>query len=113
MSLFRLALAAAAVAAWFTGWALGQRRLSAAAEPPRYLRELAEAAMLTAFAALWFASLGHGGWWLLFVVLGLLIEGPIRQRQRADLPAEPAPVRSLLLGTLRLLGAGSILSLIL
>ena len=113
MSLVRLALAAVAVAAWYSAWALGERRILGGTAAPRYLRELAEALLLTAFAALWFGSLGHGGWWLLFAVLALLIEGPIRARQRAGLPADPAPARALLFGILRLLGAGLILSLLL
>jgi hypothetical protein len=33
----------------------------------------AEAAVATLFGALWFASLGHGGWWLLFFLVGLLV----------------------------------------
>jgi hypothetical protein len=113
VSFLRLALAALAVAVWFAGWALGARRIIDDTGPLRFRVEMVEAMLLTAFATLWFASLGHGGWWLLFAVLGLLIEGPIRFRQRAGLPADPAPVRSLLLGTLRLLGAGLVLSLLL
>ena len=65
------------------------------------------------FAALWFGSLGHGGWWVLFAVIGLLVEGPIRSRHRADLPGDASPVRPLVLGTARLLVAGLILSLLL
>jgi len=32
-----------------------------------------EAAVVTLFASLWFDSLGHGGWWLLFLLLGLIV----------------------------------------
>ena len=32
-----------------------------------------EAAIVTLFASLWFDSLGHGGWWLLFLLLGLIV----------------------------------------
>jgi len=32
-----------------------------------------EAAAVTLFASLWFDSLGHGGWWLLFSLLGLIV----------------------------------------
>lgn len=113
MSFLRLALAAVAVAAWFTGWAWGERRFTGGPTVPRHVRELAEAALLTAFAALWFASLGHGGWWLLFAVLGGLIEGPVRARHRADGAPEPLAWRAALLGTLRFMGAGLILSLLL
>lgn len=113
MSLFRLTVAAAAVAVWYLIWALGQRRIAGATGPLRFRTELVEAVLLTAFAALWFGSLGHGGWWVLFAVLGLLIEGPIRGRHRADLPPEAASIRPLLLGTVRLLVAGLVLALLL
>ena len=33
----------------------------------------AEAAVATLVASLWFDSLGHGGWWLLFLLLGVLV----------------------------------------
>lgn len=113
MSLVRLAVAAAAVAAWFLAWALGQRRIAGDPGPLRIREELVEAVLLTAFAALWFGSLGHGGWWVLFAVLGLLVEGPVRWRHRAGSPAEAGRLRALLLGTLRLLVAGLVLSLLL
>jgi hypothetical protein len=39
---------------------------------------LAEAGVLTLLASLWFDSLGAGGWWLLFLLLGLLVAFPRR-----------------------------------
>ena len=39
---------------------------------------LAEAGVLTLFASLWFDSLGSGGWWLLFFLVGLLVAFPRR-----------------------------------
>lgn len=39
---------------------------------------LAEAGVLTLFASLWFDSLGSGGWWLLFFLVGLLVGFPRR-----------------------------------
>lgn len=39
---------------------------------------LAEAGVLTLLASLWFDSLGAGGWWLLFTLLGLLVAFPRR-----------------------------------
>ena len=39
---------------------------------------LAEAAVATLFASLWFDSLGAGGWWLLFLLVGLLVAFPRR-----------------------------------
>lgn len=38
----------------------------------------AEAGVLTLFASLWLDSLGSGGWWLLFTLLGLLVAFPRR-----------------------------------
>lgn len=37
-----------------------------------------EAGVLTMFASLWFDSLGSGGWWLLFFLVGLLVAFPRR-----------------------------------
>jgi len=37
---------------------------------------LVEAGLLTLFASLWFDSLGSGGWWLLFLLVGALASIP-------------------------------------
>jgi hypothetical protein len=113
VTLFRLLLAAVAVTAWFIAWQFAASKLRPDARPLRPLIDGSEAAGLTLFAALWFGSLGHGGWYVLFAVIGLLIEGPARARHRADLPTGPLPWRAALLGTLRILGAGAILSFLL
>jgi hypothetical protein len=39
---------------------------------------LAEAGVVTLFGSLWFDSLGAGGWWLLFFLVGLLVAFPRR-----------------------------------
>src|SRR5258705_10710619 len=39
---------------------------------------LAEAGVVTRFASVWFDSLGAGGWWLLFFLIGLLVAFPRR-----------------------------------
>jgi hypothetical protein len=39
---------------------------------------VAEAGVLTLLASLWFDSLGAGGWWLLFLLVGLLVAFPRR-----------------------------------
>jgi hypothetical protein len=46
---------------------------------PRHLiaRRLVEALLVTLIASLWFDSLGSGGWWLLFLLLGALVMSPI------------------------------------
>jgi hypothetical protein len=87
VALTRLALAWLLVSAWFVLWEMGTTRLVPAATPgPRrgLLRLLlVEALVVSMFASLWFASLGHGGWVLLFLLLGLLIEAPARFRDDA------------------------------
>ena len=50
-----------------------------------------EAAVVTLVASLWFDSLGHGGWWLLFLLLGILVAvarfaAPAAPAFRATLP---------------------------
>lgn len=59
-----------------------------------------EALVLTMIASLWFDSLGHGGWWLLFGLFGLLA---------TSLPGRP-PFISLTLSVLRYVVAGAILA---
>lgn len=39
---------------------------------------LFDAALITLFGALWFASLGTGAWWLVFGLLGLVADLPMR-----------------------------------
>ena len=80
MTLARLLLAWLPVTVLFVlAWPLDPR--FASERPPRrptwrgadvMLRAI-EAAALTLFAALWFDSLGHGGWWLLFAIVGILV----------------------------------------
>ena len=41
-----------------------------------YTRPLVEALLLTLIASLWFDSLGSGGWWLLFLLIGALVTSP-------------------------------------
>lgn len=81
MSLGRLVLAWLPVAAWFAllAWAAGRAAAPPAFAVPRGARAaafagpLVEAALVTLFGSLWFDSLGHGGWWLLFLLVGALV----------------------------------------
>jgi hypothetical protein len=43
---------------------------------PRARVYLVEAGLLTMLAALWFGTLGTGGWWLVFGLVGMLREWP-------------------------------------
>jgi hypothetical protein len=54
----------------------------------------AEAAVVTLFGALWFDSLGAGGWWLLFFLVGVLVGFPLRLAlvRRGDVPRRVAVV---------------------
>ncbi|HYL54998.1 MAG TPA: hypothetical protein VEU73_05430 [Gemmatimonadales bacterium] len=87
MTLGRLALAWLAVAVWTMAVTFGVTLLVAAkpvdqtaalAVIPKSLLtwRLVEALVLTLCAALWFGSLGSGGWWLLFLLIGVLAIGP-------------------------------------
>jgi hypothetical protein len=89
VTLGRLVLAWIPVAAWFVVAALGTPGLmgwrskpadQAGAWPaaPRgfWKWPIAEAGLLTLFASLWFDSLGSGGWWLLFALVGALATVP-------------------------------------
>jgi hypothetical protein len=113
VTLLRLAGGVLGVTLWFALWALALRRLDPAPRPHYFRVQVVEAVLFTLFAALWFASLGHGGWWLLFGVLGILVEGPIRLRHRAEVTALATEWRPFFLGTIRIVAAGGILSLLL
>ena len=80
MAFGRILLAWAVVGAWLAIWALAERRMTGAGSPSAAeLAPLAgEALLLALFAALWFGSLGSGGWWLVFLLLGGLMAWPVR-----------------------------------
>lgn len=78
-----IAMGAASVRWPGGGWGLGVRGSSppttpldwGAATRVAWLPATAEALLLTLLAALWFGSLGHGGWVLVFLLLGALAGG--------------------------------------
>lgn len=78
-------LAWAAVAALLLLWDPVERRLTGARRlAARDAWWLAgEALLLALLAALWFGSLGAGSWWLVFLLLGGLMEWPVRSAARA------------------------------
>jgi hypothetical protein len=66
---------------------------------PVLIRIAAQALLLALLGALWFASLGTGGWWLIFLLIGGLMElsamGEVRrarQREWRDLGAHTVGV---------------------
>jgi hypothetical protein len=48
-----------------------------------------EAAAVTLVASLWFSSLGHGEWWLLFSLLGLTVSLAQLQGSATSIPGTP------------------------
>jgi hypothetical protein len=115
MTLLRLLLAWGGVTLWYFIFQLLERPLIEPAPTGRvrtgWKLDVADALLLTLFAGLWFASLGHGGWVLLFLLVGLLVEGPARFRDgsRAENPGRQKILR-LALGTGRIVAAGGILA---
>lgn len=109
MSLTTLSLGFAPVAVLFlvAGWATNGRTLNRAA----VIVLLAEALVLTLFAALWFGSLGHGGWFLVFLLLGALVAGADRGLRFALLrSARGEELRRFGLGVAKYLVAGALLA---
>lgn len=80
MAFGRIAVAGVVVAAWFVVWAAAERRITGAVAlgPNEAWLLGGEALLLTLFAVLWFGSLGAGAWWLVFLLLGALMEWPVR-----------------------------------
>jgi beta-lactamase superfamily II metal-dependent hydrolase len=105
VTLGRLALAWLPVAVWFLAVDWGVRRVTTVAQPaappwpPDYRRAL-EALLVTLLASLWFDSLGSGGWWVLFLLVGAIAAG---------LPRRPA-WRAVLVDVGRYVVAGGILA---
>lgn len=121
MTLPRLLLAWLAVGVWFLAarWAARHWLLHDATVPApwapgaRAARGTAlEAAGVTLFASLWFDSLGHGGWWLLFLLVGLLVAFAPRLGDTPQAPvlAFRTAVLAGLADVARYLGAGAVLA---
>jgi hypothetical protein len=115
MQLTTLAVAWVLVTAWFLLWELLAGRLDARGNAGGWFRApaqvyVAEALLVTLLGTLWFASLGAGGWWLVFPLLGVLMEwpGPVRHGFRAPDGSGRAAVR-VTSGALRIGGAGALL----
>jgi len=114
MALSRVVLGWLTVLLWFGAWRLLEQRVRAAASEPRLagaLPSLAlEAALLTLLAGLWFASLGHGGAWLVFLLVGLLVEVPHRIRNQ---PWGSMGWKPVVGGVVRIVIAGVLLGVVL
>ncbi len=105
MTLGRLLLAWAPLTLWFVaaGWII-HRVIgvtgSPAPSPATLVSAALEALVVTLFASLWFDTLGHGEWWVLFGLTGILA---------AALPSRP-PLVSVAFSVVRYLGAGALLA---
>lgn len=116
MTLLRLALGWAAVSLWFFLFELIEQKLVGPRPAAARLRAgwkvyVADALLLTLFAGLWFASLGHGGWVLLFLMVGLLMEGPARFRDGSGIiDLSRKGILRLAVGLVRIVAAGGILA---
>jgi hypothetical protein len=123
VTLGRLLLAWIVVAIWFLIATFGITTLAALLARPAgqdgFLANmpltvikwrLAEAALLTLFASLWFDSLGSGAWWVLFLLVGALATIPEWLRARLD----RVPTRAWLVGAgldlARYVAAGALLA---
>lgn len=115
MPLPRLLLAWLLVTLWFVLWHEGRLGLGGSAvershqvsRGTEWLAAILEALFLTLFASLWFASLGHGGWLLLFLLVAILVEVPLRLRQHRS---PILPWREVALGVIRIIVAGGLLA---
>ena len=110
MTLVRLGFGFLAVAALFTGvgWTTGRRDAGSAAVL------VGEALVLTLLGALWFASIGRGGWVLVFAFIGVLASGTDRWLQAVGQRAPLRPlIRPTLVMTTRYIAAGGLLFLLL
>jgi len=80
MALSRLVGGWIAVVVWLLLWELVGSRLGTARGEGKLRRarvHAGEALLLTLLGALWFGSLGAGGWWLVFGLVGALREWPV------------------------------------
>jgi hypothetical protein len=116
MSLLRLVLGWAAVTAWYFLFELIEQRILGPAPATGRFRAgwmvyVADALLFTLFASLWFASLGRGGWVLLFLMVGLVVEGPARFRDGSGtMDLSRKGLLRLAMGIVRIVVAGGILA---
>lgn len=120
MTLSRLVLAWLPVTLWFLLARVAAVRWLAAPGPAPTLRgwtalrtaapQAAEAVGVTLFASLWFDSLGAGGWWLLFLLLGALVTAAPRLRDAAPGPSRAGTVILGLADVARYVVAGGLLA---
>jgi hypothetical protein len=115
MAFTRVVLGWAAVTLLFVVWRTAERRLQQTPGetlPPARAEVLAnaiEALLLSLFAGLWFGSLGSGGDVLLFLLVGALMEIPVRLRSHLG---GGIPWKPLLTAIARIVLAGIVLGVV-
>jgi len=119
MALTRIVLAWLATSAWFAlaESALTRLRGQSAVTrgpAPRWVPAV-EGLLFTLFGALWFGSFGPGagGWVLVFVLLGLLLELPARLRDAVQRSQPKGLAAAVAIAVMRWVAAGGILAAVL
>jgi hypothetical protein len=113
MALSRLFWGWIAVGAWLLLWDVAGLLLSRARRNGKVRRVrvyLVEALLLTMLGGLWFASLGAGGWWLVFGLVGALREWPDPAGRRPAEATDPIAIASSFLRVVRTVVAGGLLA---
>jgi hypothetical protein len=116
MALTRIIMAWLATSAWFALADLVLARLRGQPSPARGVAPMwvpvVEGLILTLFGALWFGSFGpgRGGWVLLFVLLALLLELPVRLRDGVQRSRPRGLGAAVGIAVLRWVVAGGIMS---
>jgi hypothetical protein len=111
LALSRLGLAWLAVTSWLLLWELVASRLDGPRGNGRRRARvfLVEGLLLTLLGALWYGSLGAGGWWLVFGLVGALREWPGPAGRRAG-ELDPVGIGLAALRVLRTVIAGGVLA---
>jgi hypothetical protein len=73
---------------------------------PVFLRNAVQALLLTLLGSLWFASLGTGEWWLIFLLVGGLMELPVTGDAGRGKRREWRQIAAHALGVARVVAAG-------
>ena len=107
MALSRIVLAWLGVLALFLlGEAISGRLRRGAGRRTVLFGSAAQALLLTLLGALWFASLGTGAWWLVFLLMGGLMELSVAIEGKASKTARVAGSVGHMLGVARVVVAG-------
>ena len=122
MTLGRLVVAWVFVAGWFViatfATSFVGHKLAIPSDATRYIdiptyvlkRRVGEAALVALLASLWFDSLGSGGWWLVFLLLGATVSSAKWFTPAPDPLAQRVLIADIALDIARYVGAGALLA---